>query len=105
MSKVVELLKEKGIVDRMQKWVDKTITLYPEGVSQSEIDEAVRGIFGLEMSRDGDIEDAFAEYSYDLAMDRIVKELGIKYNPDSDASKKISNKDRAIFTLAVMLCR
>lgn len=37
---------------------------------------------------------AFAEYALDLAMDSVVKELGIKYNPE--AAKNLSDFDKAM---------
>ena len=57
------------------------------------------------MHMNHDFEDAFAEYAYDLAMNNLVKELGIKYNPDFDTAKNHSERDHTIHSFAVMLAK
>lgn len=86
MSKVVEMLKEKGIAERIQRNVDRSVALFGKDVPQEEIDKSVRIILDFE----------FAEYALDLAMDSVVKELGIKYNPE--AAKNLSDFDKAMYS-------
>lgn len=77
MSKVVEMLKEKGIAERIQRNVDRSVALFGKDVPQEEIDKSVRIILDFELHRNPELSDAFAEYALDLAMDSVVKELGI----------------------------
>lgn len=106
MSKVVEMLKEKGIAERIQRNVDRSVALFGKDVPQEEIDEAVRAILDFEFKRNSDLGNALAEYALDLAMDSVVKELGIKYNPE--AAKNLSDFDKAICSavdrLAKIIC-
>ena len=39
MSKVVEMLKEKGIAERIQRNVDRSVALFGKDVPQEEIDK------------------------------------------------------------------
>lgn len=96
MSKVVEMLKEKGIAERIQRNVDRSVALFGKDVPQGEIDKSVRIILDFELHRNPELSDAFAEYALDLAMDSVVKELGIKYNPE--AAKNLSDFDKAIYS-------
>ena len=106
MSKVVEMLKEKGIAERIQRNVDRVAAFYEKPVPQEEIDKSVRIILDIECRRDSELGNALAEYALDLAMDSVVKELGIKYNPD--AAKNLSDSDKAMYSavdrLAKMIC-
>lgn len=47
MSKVVEMLKEKGIAERIQRNVDRSVALFGKDVPQEEIDKSVRIILIL----------------------------------------------------------
>lgn len=95
MSKVVEMLKEKGIAERIQRNVE-SVALFGKDVPQEEIDKSVRIILDFELHRNPELSDAFAEYTLDLAMDSVVKELGIKYNPE--AAKNLSDFDKAMYS-------
>lgn len=95
MSKVVEMLKEKGIAERIQRNVE-SVALFGKDVPQEEIDKSVRIILDFELHRNPELSDAFAEYALDLAMDSVVKELGIKYNPE--AAKNLSDFDKAMYS-------
>lgn len=96
MSKVIEMLKEKGIAERIQRNVDRSVALFGEDAPQEAIDKAVEMILDFEFHRDPELSDAFAEYAYNLAMKSVVKELGIKYNPDS--AKNLSDFDKAMYS-------
>lgn len=67
---------------------------FEDDVTQEEIDKSVRIILDFELHRNPELSDAFAEYALDLAMDSVVKELGIKYNPE--AAKNLSDFDKAM---------
>lgn len=79
---------------------------FGKDVPQEEIDKSVRIILDFELHRNPELSDAFAEYALDLAMDSVVKELGIKYNPE--AAKNLSDFDKAICSavdrLAKIIC-
>lgn len=95
MSKVVETLKEKGIAERIQRNVDRSVALFGDA-PQETIGKSVEMILDFEFHRDPELSDAFAEYAYNLAMKSVVKELGIKYNPDS--AKNLSDFDKAMYS-------
>lgn len=48
MSKVVEMLKEKGIAERIQRNVDRSVALFGKDVPQEEIDKSVRIILDFD---------------------------------------------------------
>lgn len=105
MSKIVEMLKEKGIAKRIQRNVDGSVALWGKPVSQEEIDNSVRMILDYEFQKDSGLGDVFAEYAFEVAMDSVVKELGIKYNPDSDAARNMSDTDKLRHMAAVRLAK
>ena len=102
MSKFAELIKEKGLLEMIQNVVDKTCVLAGKS-PQKSIDSAVRDILENELHEDEELEEAFAEYAYELGLDAIVKELHITFNPDSDASRNISDHDRMIHSISGLL--
>lgn len=77
--------------------VNRAVSFSGGNIPQEEIDLSVKHILEFEMHMNPDFEDAFAEYAYDLAMNNLLKELGIKYNPDSDAAR--NHSERAVFIL------
>lgn len=105
MNKVMNIIKEKGIDKKLQGSVNRVVSLSGGNTPQEEIDLSVKHILEFEIYMDPDFEDAFAEYAYDLAMNNLVKELGIKYDPD--AMKNYYEHDHAIHAVALakMLCR
>lgn len=105
MNKVMNIIKEKGIDKKLQDSVNRAVSFSGGNIPQEEIDLSVKHILEFEMHMNPDFEDAFAEYAYDLAMDNLVKELGIKYDPDSDAAKYHSERDQAMHSFAVMLAK
>lgn len=105
MNKVMDIIKEKGIDKRLQDSVNRTASFCGGNITQDVIDSSVKHILEFEIDRNPELEDAFAEYAYDLAMDKLVEELGIKYNPDSDAAKNHSERDHAMHQAAVLLSR
>ena len=77
MSKVVEMLKEKGIAERIQRNVDRSVALFGKDVPQEEIDKSVRIILDFELHRNPELSDAFAEYALDLLeVDRLGLDKG-----------------------------
>lgn len=103
MNKVMNIIKEKGIDKKLQDSVNRAVCFSGGNIPQEEIDLSVKHILEFEMHMNPDFEDAFAEYAYDLAMNNLVKELGIKYDPD--AVKNYSERDHAIHSFAVMLAK
>ena len=102
MSKLAELIKEKGILEEIQNTVDKMCVLAGKS-PQKSIDFVVRDILENELHEDEELGEAFAECTYELGMDAIVKELHITFNPDSDASRNISDHDRMIHSISGLL--
>lgn len=102
MSKFVELIKEKGILEEIQNTVDKVGAIYGD-VVQEDVDTGVKRILESEIRHDEELEEAFAEYAYEFGLDAIVKELHITFNPDSDASRNISDHDRMIHSISGLL--
>ena len=105
MNKVMNIIKEKGIDKKLQDSVNRAVSFSGGNIPQEEIDLSVKHILEFEMHMNPAFEDAFAEYAYDLAMDNLVKELGIKYDPDSDTAKYHSERDQAMHSFAVMLAK
>ncbi len=102
MSKFAELIRGKGLLEMIQNAVDKACVLAGKS-PQKSIDSAVRDILENEFHKDEELGEAFAEYAYELGLDAIVKELHITFNPDSDASRNISDHDRMIHSISELL--
>ena len=102
MSKFADLIKEKGVLEGIQNAVDKACVLAGKS-PQKSIDSAVRDILENELHEDEELEEAFAEYAYELGLDAIVKELHITFNPDSDAARNVSGEDRMYYSIAALL--
>lgn len=105
MNKVVEILKAKGIAKRIQSNVDKTAALLEMPISQEDIDRSVKLIVDLECRRDPELGRVFAEYAFDLAMNSIVKELGIKCNHEPDPIRNVSDEDKLKQRIAIELAK
>ena len=101
MSNIVDLIKEKGIAEKIQNAVNNSANFLGETIPQDVIDDTVEGILQTEIMRNPDLEEKFAEYAFDLAFDNIVKELGITYDPDSAA--KMDAEDKFLAYLAAKL--
>lgn len=83
MNKVMDIIKEKRIDERMQDSVNRVVNFSGGNIPQEIIDASVKDMLEIEMTMNNDFKDAFVKYAYDLAMNNILKELGIKYNPES----------------------
>lgn len=101
MSKILDLIREKGIDQKLQDSINKAAYLCNGDIPQEITDEAVKQILEFEILRNHDLERAFVDYMYELGMNSLVKELGIKCNPD--AVTKHSECDCAKHSIAVML--
>lgn len=102
MSKLAELIKEKGLLEEIQNTVDKVGAIHGD-VVQEDVDVGVKRILESEIRHDEELEEAFAEYAYEFGLDAIVKELHITFNSDSDASRNISDHDRMIHSISGLL--
>lgn len=87
MNQFIELLKKKGIVDKLQRSIDRCVALYGEDVPQEDIDKSIKLIVQHEIHRDEELMDAFVDFFAESALEQVVKELDIKYNPESDAAQ------------------
>ena len=103
MSKILDLIREKGIDQKLQKSVNKAAYLCNGDIPQEITDDAVKSILSFEIDTNADLAEAFAEYAYDLGMNSLVKELDIKHNPESDIAKNHSEHDQLIRSIAVIL--
>lgn len=102
MSKFADLIKEKGILEEIQNTVDKVGAIHGD-VVQEDVDAGVKCILESEIRHDEELEEAFAEYAYEVGLDAIVKELHITFNPDSDAARNVSGEDRMYHSIAALL--
>lgn len=82
MKKVIELLKESGTIEKIQKSINSAGGMTGE-VPQEIIDGAVGNIIIMEMNHNEELEDAVIDYAMNKAIGDIVNELGIKFQPDS----------------------
>lgn len=83
MKKTIEILKNAGIIDRVQRAINRT--KLPEGLEDTTINYAIKKLVVLEMGRcpilSNQVIDAFFE---DMAK-AVRNELNIKYSkPDDD---------------------
>lgn len=85
MEKFIEMLKEKGVIARLQRTVNAVPS--PENASDEEIkeqvDSAVGTIILMELSRDDELNECFDECAVDMFMTAVVKTLDIKKDPDA----------------------
>lgn len=102
MNQFIELLKKKGIVEKLQRSVDRCAALYGGDVPQGGIDKSIKLIIQLEIHRDEELTDAFVDVFADLALEQVVKELDIKYNPESDAAQ---NPETSTSMLAMLFAK
>ena len=102
MSKFADLIKEKGVLEGIQNAVDKVGAIHGD-VVQEDVDAGVKCILENKLHKDEELGEAFVEYAYELGLDAIVKELHITFNPDSDASRNISDHDRMIHAISELL--
>lgn len=102
MSKFTKLIKEKGILEKIQNTVDKVGAIHGD-VVQEDVDVGVKRILESEIRHDEELEEAFTEYAYEVGLDAVVKELHITFNPDSDAARNISDHDRMIHSISGLL--
>lgn len=58
MNQFIELLKKKGIVEKLQRSVDRCAALCGGDVPQGEIDKSIKLIIQLEIHRDEELADA-----------------------------------------------
>lgn len=77
MSKVVEMLKEKGIAERIQRNVDRSVALFGKDVPQEEIDKSVRIILDFELHRNPEAAKNLSDFDKAIysAVDRLVKTI------------------------------
>ena len=86
MDKFVEIFKEKGLDKAIQNAVDRVTTFFHGDVSQAVIDRSVKQMIEISIRQDDVLREAFCEYSYESGINAAIKELDIKYNPDSKAA-------------------
>lgn len=101
MNKFIEILKEKGIDKDMQDSVDRVTSFFHGNASQAVIDKSVKQIIEISIGRDDVLKEAFCEYSYENGINAVIKELDIKYNPDSNAAH-LSEVDKCRLKLSVL---
>ncbi|MGF0017518.1 hypothetical protein [Sporofaciens sp. SGI.106] len=102
MNRVISIIKEKCIDKKIQYSLNIAVRFCGEELPQEVVDESTKSLLKFEMLRNPDLNDAFAKYAYDLAMDNLVKELGIKYEPDSECDRF---EKHLAAVLAKIICR
>lgn len=82
MERLIQLLQEKGTIDRIQKSVN--LAGHPtDEIPQEVINHAVGNLLKFEFEHDEEIGDAFCDYAFDKALDEVVGTLRITFQPDS----------------------
>lgn len=90
MQEIIELLKEKGFVDGVQRALDVTTAILGDRDDDSPMNAAKYCLFEF-LKKHDDVEDKFVEFASDYAAEAIVKALDLKPNKDykPDALEKI----------------
>lgn len=81
MEKIIKKLKEKGIVDALQRTVNEV----PEAPKELQ-ERAIKTILLLEIMSDDTLINAFSKRAKDKALDEIVKKLNIRREPKEELS-------------------
>lgn len=82
MKKIIQLLQEKGTIDRIQKSVNLAGNPTDE-ISQEVINHAVGNLLKFEFEHDEELGEAFCNYAFDKALDEVVGTLDIRFDPNS----------------------
>lgn len=87
MKKVIQLLQEKGTINRIQKSVNLAGNPTDE-IPQEVINHAVGNLLKFEFEHNEELGDAFCDYAFDKALNEVVGTLDIKFQPDSKEALK-----------------
>lgn len=93
-GKIISMLTEKGIVKNIQKSVnvvvnyDAAFAKMTDEEVQKIIDDSVSKILLRELIENDDINDAFVEFANTLAIETIVRDLGIKVDKTFQPEEK-----------------
>ena len=101
MDEFVEIFKEKGLDKEIQNTVDRVATFFHGNVPQAVIDRSVKKMIEISINQDDVLREAFCEYSYESGINAVIKELDIKYNPDSKAAH-LSEADKCRLRSSVL---
>lgn len=90
MDEIIELLKEKGFVESLQRAMDATAAMTGEVEEDGRVKASKACLYEFLMKHD-DVEDKFVEFASDYAAEAIIKALDLKPNKDykPDALEKI----------------
>lgn len=77
MQKTIQFLKDKGIIEKIQKQFDKVRP--PKGVTEETILQAIEFVLHAEIERDEKLEDEFLDTLFNDVNQNIRKELNIEF--------------------------
>jgi len=90
MERVIELLKERGFVDTLQRCVNATNKLVEGGVNEESMLAAGKDTLFKYINKhdeNDELFDAFLDFATDMALEAIIKKLDLKpdenYEPDN----------------------
>lgn len=90
MMKFCEMLKTKGVVDKVQDAVNHAFipSKIPDEIKMDMLDNATKAIILFEVSHDEELTDAFEEMATDMFLNAVIKELGINYETKNKESEE-----------------
>lgn len=90
MMKFCEMLKAKGIVNKVQDAVNHAFipSKIPDEIRKDMLMDATKAIILFEVSHDEELTDAFEEMATDMFLNAIIKELGINYETKNKESEE-----------------
>lgn len=86
MNKFIELLKEKGIVDKLQNTVNRVPipVNVPDEKRKALLNSAIGQIILMEVKMDEELNDCFDECAIDMFLKAVIEELDIKKDPETE---------------------
>jgi len=77
MKKTIQLLKDKGIIEKIQKNFNQIKP--PKGTSDEQLNESIEFILHIEATRNEEFEDALIAALFEDAVEAIRSELNIEF--------------------------
>lgn len=101
MKEFIELLKEKGIVDKLQTSVNVVpppVNVSPEKV-QELMNEAIKECLEYSITKDKELMNKFSEIAIEMAFEALIKELNIQRDPNYKRTREEESRVQRIHLL------